>query len=164
MKRRYTKKQIMEAIAYWQKVLEDMDAGTGETIKIPSGDKPREVFAGFEEDFITWADSKFKGGVYSNVVSDEAEEVEGTQRDLDDFDIYRYSQQDALDEETFWDRIFEKMYDEYPDGKELPAEKILHWLKVAGEEIAIDAFENFDAGEEYCVHVGRWKPESYWRA
>ena len=52
-----------------------------ETIKISS--TPSE-----EEDFIKWADDKLGGSAYDKIVSDEPIEVEGTQRDLDDFDLY----------------------------------------------------------------------------
>lgn len=89
MKKQYTRKQISEAISHWQKILEDMDsvpeeASGEETIKIPS--TPSE-----EEDFIKWADSKLGGSAYDKLVSSEPVEVEGAQRDLDDFDLYEYS-------------------------------------------------------------------------
>ena len=160
--RRYTRKQIAEAISHWQKILEDMDAAQEdasrkETVKIPS--TPSE-----EEEFIKWADSNFGGSAYDNIVSNEPEEVEGAQRDLDDFDMYEYSQQDALDEEDFWEKIFEKMHEDFEDGQEIQANEIIGWLENEGETIAVDAFENFDAGEEYCTHVGHYKPESYWRS
>ena len=118
-----------------------------------------------EEKFIEWADAQFNGSAYDKIVSDEKEEVEGMQRDLDDFDIYRYSQQDALDEDSFWDKIFEYMLQEFGDnGVDVPDDEMLNWLERQGESIAIDAFENFDPSEEFCIHVGHWKPESYWRA
>lgn len=94
MKKQYTRKQISEAISHWKKILEDMDgaspedapeeASGEETVKIPS--TPSE-----EEDFIKWADSKLGGSAYDKLVSDEPIEVEGAQRDLDDFDLYEYS-------------------------------------------------------------------------
>lgn len=93
MKKQYTRKQISEAISHWKKILEDIDGAPGEapgeapeeeTIKIPS--TPSE-----EEDFIKWADSKLGGSAYDKIVSDKPVEVEGAQRDLDDFDLYEYS-------------------------------------------------------------------------
>ena len=158
MKKQYTRKQISEAISHWQKILEDMDsASPEETIKIPS--TPSE-----EEDFIKWADDKFGGSAYDKIVSDEPIEVEGTQRDLDDFDLYEYSQRDTLNEEDFWDKIFERIHEDFDDGEVVQASRVISWLERNGESIAIDAFENFDAGEEYCTHVDHYKPESYWRS
>lgn len=157
MKKQYTRKQISEAISHWKKILEDMDgASPEETIKIPS--TPSE-----EEDFMDWADDKLGGSAYDKIVSDEPEEVEGAQRDLDDFDLYKYSQQDALDEDEFWEKILEGVHEDFDDGEEVQASRVISWLERKGKSIAEDAFENFDPGEEYCVHVGFYKPESYWR-
>lgn len=55
------------------------------------------------------------------------------------------------------------MHEDFDDGEET-ASKVIDWLKRKGESIAERAFENFDPGEEYCTHVGHYKPESYWRS
>lgn len=55
------------------------------------------------ERFREEVDALFNGSAYDEFVPDEYEEVEGAQRDLDDWDVYRINLQSTIDEESFWE-------------------------------------------------------------
>lgn len=159
MKKQYTRKQIQEAIAYWEKVLESAEDEESKEEDVVV--TPHEKNKAEEEEFIEQADKLFKGGVYDAVVSSTRHRVEGVQCDFDDYDVYEYSEQDAIDEEEFWEKIFDALWGPFDEGQRVPADIMKKWLERVGKEIAKDAFDNFEPDGEYLVHAGRCSTP-YW--
>ena len=117
MKKQYTKKQISEAIAYWEKQLAGGDyAKTDESLETQPEAEERQ-FAFTEnttnEDIIGWVCELYgcKNGseLYDELVSDEVETWEGNQTAVDDFDEFRASYQDMISEDCFLDNLAEAL-------------------------------------------------------
>jgi hypothetical protein len=118
----------------------------------------------WQEKFMAWADEQFNGSVYDSLVSDIEDEYDGAQRDLDDWDVYRYSEQDAIDVDEFWDNLFDKISDDFDAGEKVDASDMIEFIKKAGSEVVDDAMENFEPDDDYLIHRGHWKSEAYWRS
>lgn len=154
---RHTKKQILEAIAYWEKVLEEMDSN--ETVTLPDDfdDKAKR------QEFIEWANSKFNGSAYESIVSDVEQTIEGPSSDAYDpnVDTYEYSEQDAIDEETFWNLMFDEyMPQEFGDGDVVDAKHMVEFLKREGKRMAEDAFDKITSDPHYS-HLSKWSAAKY---
>ena len=111
-------------------------------------------------------DALFNGSAYDEFVPNEYEEVEGARRDLDDWDIYRINLQSTIDEESFWDQIFDRLYDEYSANQKVKASELAFWFEKAGYAVAQEALENYQPNEDKdeLIHRGVYKSEAYWHA
>ena len=111
-------------------------------------------------------DALFNGSAYDEFVPNEYEEVEGTRRDLDDWDIYRINLQNTIDEESFWDQIFDRLYDDYSANQKVKASELAFWFEKAGYAVAQEALENYPPNEDKdeLIHRGVYKSEAYWHA
>lgn len=109
-------------------------------------------------------DALFGGSTYDTFVPDEYGEIEGARRDLDDWDVYRVNMQNTIAQENFWEQIYDRLYEDYDANQTVKASELVFWFKKVGSEIAEDAFENYEPGEDELIHRGVRKSEAYWRA
>lgn len=128
-------------------------------ITIPDSDNSADM-----ERFKKEIDALFGGSVYDTFVPDEYEEIEGAQRDLDDWDVYRINLRSTIDEDGFWERIYDKLYEDYDANQTEKASELVFWFDKVGSEIAEDALENYEPGEDELIHHGVYKSEAYWHA
>lgn len=75
-----------------------------------------------------------------------------------------YSEQDTIDDETFWMKIFERIGAEFKPNEIIPMKTMIKFIETEGRKIAEDAFENFEASDDFLIHRGHWKSEAYWRS
>lgn len=108
----------------------------------------------WQEEFMGWADEHFDGDVYNSLVSDDEEEVEGTQRDVDSFDVYRYSEQQAIDYDAFWDKLLQAISDDFTPNEKVNADDMINYITKTGRKIAEYAFENYEVDDEDLIYRG----------
>lgn len=109
-------------------------------------------------------DALFGGNVYAAFVPDEYEEIEGAQRDLDDWDVYRINLQNTIDEKSFWEQIYDRLYEDYGANQTVKASELTFWFDNAGSEIAEDALKKYEPDEDELIHRGVYKSDAYWHA
>ena len=78
--------------------------------------------------------------------------------------MYRVNLQSTIDEESFWEQIYDRLYEDYDANQTVKASELVFWFDKACSEIAEDALENYEPDEDELIHRGVYKSEEYWRA
>lgn len=107
-------------------------------------------------------DGMFDGDTYDQFVPDKYEDVDGTQRDVDDWDVYSVNYQDTITEDEFWDRLFEELPAKFGPGVDVRASELYGAVWELGEKIAQDAWENYDPDESQMTYRGRMRWGGYY--
>ena len=116
MKKQYTKKQITEAISYWEKQLANgnyrkvNESALANVVVVPAMDKSSQT--AFEEQL----NGMFGGDAYESLLDSDREEYY--------IDGYRYavSPQDLVDKDYFLEFIYDRLNEDFDPGQEVAAD------------------------------------------
>ena len=155
------KSETLKAKEKTDDVQRNIKAKVPAEITIPDYEAPTE-----QVDEIIDLAAKFYGhpGLYDWAVPDEYEEVEGAQRDLDDWDVYRINRQETISEEDFYERVAEEMFDNWEPGETVQTKNFAAAISDIAEKISETALEEYEPDEDQLIHRGVYKSEAYWRS
>ena len=56
--------------------------------------------------------------------------------------MYRVNLQSTIDEDSFWEQIYDRLYEDYDVNQTVKASELVFWFDKVGTEIAENALEN----------------------
>lgn len=148
MKKKYTKKQIAEAIAYWENRLKQMNESNAipETVNDlwdedgNGGPKSAKEFADF---VCSYQKNVNPQSYYEYFVPDEDTEI-SFQTDVDDFDEYTINFQDTISKDDFWEALYDFAINSTELHNGMDSSNFIDILDKQAEKIAEDAYENYE--------------------
>ena len=162
MKKKYTKRQITEAIAYWKRQLKLGNYKklneSNENYVIGLWDKDGNGGPKNGKEFSKLVCSYcYKGctphSYYEDFVPNDTTEM-SIQTDVDDFDEYQVNFQDMLSEEDFWEKLLEAAQEDPEIYDGIDSKDFLSILDKHAQEIADYAFENYNPNSSQMTWKG----------
>lgn len=154
MKKTYTKKQITEAIAYWEKQLkkmnEDVNDGSFALPKEPTTQEECNALYDQIDDAFGGANN----GLYFEYVDGQMAEVQGTQRDVDDWDEYRIPYEQLIPEHEFYEKLLDMIYSQHQEGQTISYDEMMGICDSMFEQAA-EEYSPSHHDEEFMTHAGR---------
>lgn len=155
MKKTYTKKQITEAIAYWEKQLKKMneDANGDNSFILPKEPTTQKECS----ELYDLIDDAFGGantGLYFEYVDGKTAEVQGTQRDVDDWDEYSIPYESLMSENEFYEQLLDMVYNQYQEGQTISYDEMMDICDAMFDQAA-EEYSPSNDDDEFKTHTGR---------
>lgn len=154
MKKTYTKKQITEAIKYWKKQLKKMNEDMNAKFLILPKEPTTQAECNALFDQIDDIFGGVHNGLYFEYVDGKNADVQGTRRDVDDWDEYRIPYEKLIPEHEFYEQLLDMLYSQHQEGQTISYDDIIGICDQMFEQAAED-YSPSQYDDEFMTHAGR---------